>query len=445
MGKMQVRQEARALQGTDLQCNGRTLHIAGGSSQAQFEMGSEGVVHLATDESTGEKVRIKCFWEPDDRRRRRSEKLVKLELPDLNKSKADALGGAPFGMLPALGPYTPFAVVMKNVRGENWRKLRTRAETESQYPPNWWPSAEIRATWGYGLATAVMKMEARDFIHADLSPGNVVVNDGFHGIPDAGDVPETPGEDEAGDMALVDFDRYFHLPGDLPEPGQGSPGYAAPEIWQKQLPSVGSDRTALAILIQEFLVAGDPSISREESLNWSYDQETRCFEWSFAAASERPDDHGDVHPLLERKYPALAKLVRDTLSASGPDTRPPAEAWRRPLRDIVGRPTGAARGQFRGLLIEADPIQSSALRVAFGPSKDSLDLSTTGFGIHANLKRDPSGSIFLVVHDGAMLNVMKPESKEWKQYASGERISAEIGMVLFDKNGKSSARLDRPK
>src|ERR1700730_5273716 len=128
MGKMQVRQEARALQGKSLQFNSRSLHIAGGSSQAEFEMGSEGLVHLATDETSGERFRIKCFWEPDEGRRRRSERLVQLQLADLNKSSADALGGAPFGMLPALGPCTPFAVAMKNVRGENWRKLRSMAE-----------------------------------------------------------------------------------------------------------------------------------------------------------------------------------------------------------------------------------------------------------------------------------------------------------------------------
>jgi hypothetical protein len=447
MGKMQLRQEALHLQGTDVQCDDRTLHISGGPSQAEFESGSEGLVHLATDENTGEKFRIKCFWEPHELRRRRSGKLVELSLPDLNKSKADALGGAPFGMLPALGPCTPFAVVMKNVRGENWKKLRERAKTETQYPPGWWPPAEIRATWGYGLVTAVMKMEARGFIHADLSPGNVVVNDGFHGVAAAGNVPEgaAAGEDDAGDMALVDFDRYVHVPGDLPDPGQGSEGYAAPEIWAKQLPSLGSDRTAMAILIQEFLVAGDPDISREESLNWSYDQETRSFEWSFAAESEGPEDHGDVHPLLERKYPALAKLVRDTLAASGPDTRPAPQAWRQLLHDIVAPGASDARAQFHGLLIEADPIKSSKLRLAFPPSKDSLDLSNTAFGIRASLDRDPDGAIFLVVHNGATLNIRFEGKKKWTQYSGGKRIKAEIGMILFDKDGKSNALLDRPK
>jgi serine/threonine protein kinase len=446
MGKMQLRKEALQLQGTDIQCDNRTLHISGGSSQAEFESGSEGLVHLATDKDTGEKFRIKCFWEPHDLRRRRSENLVGLELCDLNKSKADSLGGAPFRLLPAFGPCTPFAVVMKNVRGENWKKLRERAKMESQYPPGWWPSAEIRATWGYGLATAVMKMEDRGFIHADLSPGNVVVNDGFHGIlggPAAADGP-ADGEDEAGDMALVDFDRYVHLPDDLPELGQGSEGYAAPEIWEKQVPSVGSDRTALAILIQEFLVVGDSDLSREESLDWSYDQDTRSFVWSFGAESESSDDHGDVHPLLERKYPALAELVRGALTPR-PDVRPSPQAWRRPLRDIVAGSAHRDRAQFRGLLIEADPSPSSTLRTAFSPAKDYLDLSTTGFGIRASLERDASGLMFLVVHNGAKLSVRSPMTEKWTQYSGGERLVAEIGMVLFDQNGKSKARLDRPK
>jgi hypothetical protein len=450
MGKMQVRQEARALQGTNIQCADRTLHISGGSSQAVFESGSEGLVHLATDESTGEKFRIKCFWDPDERRKRRSEKLVEMELSNLNKSKADALGGAPFGMLSALGSYTPFAVVMKNVCGWNWRNLRERADRESresQYPPNWWPPAAIRATWGYGLATAVMKMEERGFIHADLSPGNVVVNDGVHGTPDASNVVSghSPEEDDAGDMALVDFDRYVHLPGDLPEPGQGSSGYASPEIWQKQIPSVGSDRTALAILIQEFLVVGDPDISRAESFDWSYDQENRCFEWNFAEESAKPGHHLDVHPLLDRKYPAVAKLLRDTLAAPTPDARATPEAWRKVLLDIVGPPANKTKPHLQGLLIQSDPIQPGGLRVAFAPSRNQLDLSTTGFGIRATLQRNSDGSIFLLVHEGATLNIKLPERKQWSEYQSGQKVKAEYGMLLSDDKGKSNARIDHPK
>jgi hypothetical protein len=442
MGKMQVRQEARALQGKNVPFNSRSLHIAGGPSQAEFEMGSEGLVHLATDESSGEKFRIKCFWEPHDQRRQRSKRLVELGLADLNKSTADALGGAPFGMLPTLGPYIPFAVIMKNVRGENWRKLRALVEIDAQYPPSWWPSPEIRATWGYGLATAVMKMEALGFIHSDLSPGNIVLNDGVHGVQDAKGAEQAPAEkDESGDMALVDFDRYFHPPGDLPEPGQGSEGYAAQEIWQKKVPRVGSDRTAMAILIQELLVVGDPDISKAEALDWGYDQESRLFEWSFDTDTTTHHRQWDVHLLLTNKYSALAKLVRDTLGASGPDTRPAPQSWRQPLRDIAVPPPVEPRTGLRGLRVEADPIKSSGPGIAFGPAKVSLDLSTTDFRIRANLERDPNGSIYVIVHSGAMLNVQLPGNKKWIRYSGGARLPADAGIVLFDQEGRMNARL----
>jgi hypothetical protein len=445
MGKMQVRQEARALQGKNVPFNSRSLHIAGGPSQAEFEMGSEGLVHLATDESSGEKFRIKCFWEPHDQRRQRSKRLVELGLADLNKSTADALGGAPFGMLPALGPYVPFAVIMKNVRGENWRKLRALVEIDAQYPPSWWPSPEIRATWGYGLATAVMKMEALGFIHSDLSPGNIVLNDGVHGVQDVKGAEQAPAEkDESGDMALVDFDRYFHPPGDLPEPGQGSEGYAAQEIWQKKVPRVGSDRTAMAILIQELLVVGDPDISKAEALDWGYDQESRVFEWSFPVGTET-GQKGDVHPLLCRKYPDLAKLVRDTLSAPSPEARPGPQSWRQQLREIAAGPSAAPLKSLRGLLVEPDPNKSAGSAVSFGPTKQSLDLSSTDFHIRATLHRDSNGAIYLVVNNGATLNVQVPGSKKWIRYSEGARVPADVGTVLFDQEGKMNARLSNPR
>jgi serine/threonine protein kinase len=447
MGKMQLRQEALRRQGASLHCDGRTLQISGGSSQAAFESGSEGLVQLATDIHTGEKFRIKCFWEPHEVRRRRSASLVQLELANLAKTKADALGGAPFEMLREIGPCTPFAVVMKNVRGENWRKLRDRAKTESQYPPGWWPAAATRATWAYGLATAVMKMEARGFIHADLSPGNVVVNDGLHGVTDAGENADTSSlpEDESGDMALVDFDRYLHADCELPDAGQGSEGYAAPEIWDRQAPSMGSDRTALAILIQEFLVAGDADLNREGSLDWFYDQETRALKWSFAEGGPGDSQGGRVHALVARKYPAVAKLVDTTLSAAGPETRPKPESWRPFLRDIAAGRLGAARVPLRSLVIESGSGISPALRIVFGAAKDSLDLSETPFGIRASLERRADGSIALTVHTGANLAVRLPGSDQWTQYSGGDRIGVEIGMVISTPGGKSNARFERPK
>lgn len=446
MSKLQMRKEAITRQGANVEFGSRKLRIAGGSSQAEFEMGSEGLVHLATDENDGERFRIKCFWDPHSQRRQRSEHLVNLQLADLNKSKADSLGGAPFGMLPELGPFTPFAVIMKNVRGENWRKMRGRIQDDPQYPPAWWPAPEIRATWGYGLATAVKKMEDRGFIHADLSPGNIVVNDGLHGLPDSLPGASTPalGEDESGDIALVDFDRYMHSSGGLPEPGKGSEGYAAPEIWQKQTPHLGTDRTAMAILIQELLVVGDADISKAEALDWGYDQEAQLFEWFFR--QETPaSPQGQAHPLLESKYPGLAKLVRETLDASSPAARPVPESWRQLLRAIATGTEVQPSKRSTGLLIEPDPTRPSVTGISFGPAKQSLDLSTTGFRIKATLERDAGGSIYLVVHDGATVNVQSADSKRWTRYSGGARLVADVGMIVFDPEGAMKIRLSRPR
>jgi hypothetical protein len=441
MGKMQLRQEARALQGKSIAFGDRSLKIAGESSRAEFESGSEGLVHLATDERSGESFRIKCFWEPDDMRRRRSEYLVALQLVELNKPRADALGGAPFGMLPPLGASTPFAVLMRNVRGESWRKLRTRAEAEAEYPPKWWPPVAIRATWAYGLATAVTKMEARGFVHADISPGNIVVNDGLHGtVSDAG---SEMNDDDAGDMALVDFDRYVHGSAEVSELGQGTAGYAAPEVWAKQLPQVGTDRASMAILIQEFIVVGDPELCKEEALDWSYDQESCTFQ-----AKPRGDSpesrNASAHPLLARKYPELAALVEATVHATKPEARPAPQSWRGPLRDIVypGAPSAPSR------LCEVTLIQvadiSQPYHLVFTPAMRMLDLSETRFRIHASLKRDADGSAYLAVHSGAIVDVRLTAVSTPNEYRGPTRIEVRGGMVLMEPGGAMSVRLQAP-
>jgi hypothetical protein len=440
MGKMQLRQEARGLQGKSIGFGDRSLKIAGGSSRAEFESGSEGLVHLATDERSGESFRIKCFWEPDEMRRRRSEHLVALQLADLNKSKADALGGAPFGMLPSLGTFAPFAVVMRNVRGESWRRLRTRAEADPQYPPGWWPPAAIRATWAYGLATAVMKMETREFVHADISPGNVVVNDGLHGTANDGGTEKN--NNDMGDMALVDFDRYVHGRAEISELGQGTAGYAAPEVWAKTMPQIGTDRSSMAILIQEFIVVGDPELRKDEALDWSYDQESCTFHMRLGSV---PEDvrSAPVHPLLAHKYPGLAALVESTVSSTRPATRPSPESWRGPLRDIVypGQ-SAASRLQEVTLVQVVDSFQP--YRMVFKRAMRMLDMSETRFHIKASLKRDADGSVYLMVHDGASLNVKLSGNMTPINYRGGTRVEVQEQMILVDPGGSMSVRLLGP-
>jgi hypothetical protein len=325
MTKLDVRREAFARQGTHLNVLGRTLRIAGSPGKAVFEMGAEGLVHLATDDRTGDQYRIKCFWEPDDQRRNRSEKLVALgpaswhpELAQMGKGLANPLGGTPFKVLSSLGLQTPFALIMKNVPGTNWRNLKAFAMNDTKYPPDPWPSESVRATWAYGLATAVMRMEAHGFIHGHLSPGNVMV------IPAALHSSQ-PGWDE-GDIGLVDFDGFFYPSYHLqPTSGFcGSAGYSAPEIWQGEAVAIGADRVAMAILIQEFLIAGDPRVEKNEAFGWSYDQEAQIGRRSAQA-----------HPFLAKNYPALASLVVDTLRAPGAESRPVPGQWTSSLREAL--------------------------------------------------------------------------------------------------------------
>jgi hypothetical protein len=442
--KADLMREALTRQGRTISCNGRTVQISGGSSHAEFESGSEGVVHLATEINSGEKYRIKCFYNPDELRRRRSEFLVRQQLANLKKYKADALGGAPTEILSNLGPLTPFALVMRNVQGESWRKLKMRAQGEDEYPPAWWPPVSIRATWAYGLATAVKHMEEREFVHADLSVGNVVVSDGIHGVNLAKGRSEI-GDDYSGDMALVDFDRYVHKGVELPEAGKGSKGYAAKEVWEGERPVLGSDRTSMAILIQEFIVIGDSDLSREDAYEWSYDQEDRAFEFVSSSGKTGKSGQPKVHPLLAKKYPSLAALVEDTIRAAEPVGRPEPQKWRDVTRDIVGvspAPVPLSAGpKYIQVTVEEVTKGGVPYRLSLGAAMRMLDLSETKFRIRGSLKRDPGGSIYLAVHEGAALDVKHPGRSEWVVYTGNARVDVQDGMEVIDKSGVKGARL----
>lgn len=412
MGKTEVQREATTRQGTTIQ--GR-FRISGSKDRAVFEPGGEGLVQLAFDLESQKKCRIKCFWEPDANRRKRSELLVKQQLADLGKARADALGGAPYGVLGALGPHTPFAVIMKNVSGVSWKNFKEIAKLDSRYPPSDCPSLKVRATWAYGLATAVLGMERRGFIHADLSEGNVMV---------------TPGGEHAGDMALVDFDSFVHPanPG-LDSTCKGSVGYAAPEIWNGTSVKVGSDRIGLAILIQEFLVIGDPSLSADEAFEWAYSQEEEICSLK-----------GEAHPYFAKRYPPLAELVVRTLRATSPTGRPSPDLWR-PLLIALAKGRSLRR-KLLAVTIDAHPLPRTDVRIDFADSQKSLDLSRTAYRIRATLERNSDASVDAVVHSGSIIHVKDPGTRSWKSRDSGGRIALTPGVVLFDPQGKMNARVD---
>jgi serine/threonine protein kinase len=415
MGKAEVKREAVARQGTTIRSTeGRRFTIMGTQKSAVFEFGGEGLVHRAVDVDRNVNCRIKCFFEPDQLRYQRSSLLVQSRLADLGRSVADALGGAPYEMLQGLGPYTPFAIVMKNVAGTSWRNLKERAQQET-YPPPGWPEREVRATWAYGLATAVMNMERRDFIHADLSDGNVMVS---------------PSGPRAGDMALVDFDSFVHPSHpELDSSCRGSDGYAAPEIWRSQGVGRGSDRLGLAILIQEFLVIGAPELNGSEAFGWRYDQDAEICSLK-----------GEPHPFFSERYPELADLVRRALRAQRPELRPDGEAWRPALRALAAGV--ASRRRLSGITLTAHPLPDPNFQLPFHDAQKALDLSSTAYRIRATLQRNSDLSVDLIVHDGAEIRVGSHAGRSWRIHASGDRVQVVPGTVLFDDRGKVSARID---
>jgi hypothetical protein len=341
--------------------------------------------------------------------------LVGRQLSNGAKAVADALGGAPLELLDHLGPETPFAIVMKSVHGFSWTRLRDQAEADTAYPPHGWPPIQVRATWAYGLATAVKTMEARQFVHADLSPGNVIV---------------TPGGGTAGDMALVDFDGFIDIAhGELHPPVRGSDGYASAEMWNDRTGTIGSDRIGMAILIQEFLVIGDATISKQEAFGWAYHQD-----------KEISNRSAEPHPLVAQKYPELAELLVATLRAKDAGSRPGPDEWRRILAAIVdGMPLGASLG---AVVIEPHPLKDPSASITFGPQERTLDLAGTGFGIRATLERLPTGTLRVVVHGGAELRVQKAGSPHWQTYAGNQAVGVMSGLVLFDSQGKMTARIE---
>src|SRR5262249_52865191 len=160
----EIRKEAIARQGTTLKRRRTRYFIEGDQKKAKFQMGEEGLVHYAVDQGSGTKYRIKCFWEPDDGRLARSRHLVKQRLANLKNGSIDVLAGAPFGLIDSIGGLSRFALIMKNVEGGSWKDLRQDAENLGVYPPPGWPSLKIRLLWAYGLAYAVERMEARNFV-----------------------------------------------------------------------------------------------------------------------------------------------------------------------------------------------------------------------------------------------------------------------------------------
>jgi hypothetical protein len=434
-----IREEGLARQGTTVEWDDgprkRMCKVEGDSERVSFEQGSEGLVHLMTDLETGKKWRLKCFWEPYEERHRRSTLLSKQRLANPDRDVADALGGAPIAIVEGLGGETRFGVLMKNVGGWSWRAWVERAQMslQDQYPPLGWPNLRTRLVWAYGLAVAVRNMEQRQFIHADLSPGNVLVT----------------GEGRySGDMALVDFDGFVCPACDVPDSHlKGTEGFAVPEVWQRRTLSQGSDRTAMALLIQEFLMIGHPEIPKETIWNLAYDQE-----------EDLVNAKGRAKPDFRRLFPRLADMLDATLEARRPGDRIAPTEWCTEVRALHQNLLGPAMGQpsvararpaaapknavNRLVSVGVRSVQTGkAVSVQVSDEAGILDLSQTAFRIRATLERKPDGQLFLHIHPGADVRVKDPLGA-WHDLRDGVSVAVADGMQLSDLMGAANGLIN---
>ena len=185
------------------------------------------------------------------------------------------------------------------------------------------------------LARAVRRLHFAGLAHSDLSNRNVLV------------------DLKGGDACVIDIDALV-VPGLAPPTVLGTPGYMAPEIVAgKSLPTIETDRHALAVLFYELLLQRHPlrgtlvhstqSAEVDEQLSMG----TRALFVESTTDRRNPPDAPITVP-VDALGPHLAPLMRrafeDGLHA--PSRRPDAVEWEEALYRTLERimPTPSGRG-----------------------------------------------------------------------------------------------------
>lgn len=186
--------------------------------------------------------------------------------------------------------------------------------------------AHERGTWlGYlqlsiAMARAVSRLHNAGLAHSDLSPNNVLV------------------DPVRGMSIIIDIDALV-VPGVHPPKVLGTPGYIAPEVVAGAgdvMPSIRTDRHALAVLIYEYLLRRHPlrgpkvhAASVEEDERISMGEGALFIEHS-QDTSNRPVN---VRVPMQALGPDIAGLFERAFEDAlhDPDRRPTASEWERAL------------------------------------------------------------------------------------------------------------------
>jgi serine/threonine protein kinase len=181
------------------------------------------------------------------------------------------------------------------------------------------------------LARAVRRMHSAGLAHSDLSNKNVLI------------------DPKSGAAVIIDCDSLV-VPQIYPPDVLGTPGYIAPEVLATQeleltdprrnLPSITTDRYALAVLIYEYLLGRHPLRGPKVNSVVSAEEDERLSMGSRALWIEHPSDSSNRPKdpqFLKVSYaelgPYLAPLfVRAFVDGlQDPNARPDAGEWERAL------------------------------------------------------------------------------------------------------------------
>lgn len=166
------------------------------------------------------------------------------------------------------------------------------------------------------LARAIRRMHFAGLAHSDLSNKNVLV------------------DPKGGDACVIDIDSLV-VPGIAPPSVLGTPGYIAPEVLAgKAVPSIATDRHALAVLLYQMLLQRHPLQGKRVNSSRSPEEDETLSMGARALFVEHPTDRSNppVKPIdvpYQRLGPHLAPLFEKSFvhGLHHPDRRPDAAEW----------------------------------------------------------------------------------------------------------------------
>jgi hypothetical protein len=86
------------------------------------------------------------------------------------------------------------------------------------------------------------------------------------------------------------------------------------------------------------------------------------------------------------------------------------------------------------------PVQTSTF-YRIPDHERRVDLLLSSFRLRSTLERDVSGGVTLLVHPGGELRVQIPGYKRWHIYQGGARIPLMDGLIVYDPQGVTPARI----